>query len=149
MFLNDSFNKEKLPIERVFLSKGERISWEPFECELWMLRKGVLRLIKEKEEKNSIHLGQLFLLPPGHVCTLEIQQNIQSIRMFIPDCVALCEKFFFPGIIEEKTFFHSSFNPVEMVPLLWEYMNHLDVLFEECPLTSSFIRVKIEEFFIC
>ncbi|MCD7914976.1 MAG: helix-turn-helix transcriptional regulator [Tannerellaceae bacterium] len=56
-------------------------------------------------------------------------------------------KFFSPGLIREKEYFQSSFNPVEMAPLLWEYSRHLEVLFEEYVLTTDFLRIKIVEFF--
>lgn len=134
-------------MERVFLPKDEMILLEPFFCEMWILKKGMLTLITGKERKNRIDLGQLFLLPPGDTCSLISEQNTQCIRFFLPDCLVLCERFFFPDLIKEKSFFKTSFNPVEMVPLLWEYTQHLDKLFEECPLTVSFLRIKILEFF--
>jgi len=50
-------------------------------------------------------------------------------------------------LIEEKKSFISSFNPVEMNPLLWEYARHLHALFNECRLPPSLLRMKILELF--
>lgn len=101
---------------------------------------------KRTEENYRIRTG--LFLPPGVLCILISEQNTQCVRFSVPDCVALCEVFFSPGLIREKEYFQSSFNPVEMAPLLWEYSRHLEVLFEEYVLTTDFLRIKIVDFFI-
>jgi len=147
MHLDHIFTEKERSLERIFFAKGESQRFEPFQSELWLIKKGRLTLIPAKGQKVIIEFGQVFFLPPGFVCMTVSEQSSHCIRLLLPDGPALCEKFFFPGLIQEKKKFHSPFNPIRMLPLVWEYTRHLDILFEECILTPTFKKIKVLELF--
>jgi len=94
MLLHDVFSEEKLSLERFYLNKGENFSFEPSLYELWILKKGSLSLFRGKTQKKVIQFGQVFFLSRGESCILISEQTCYCFRLFIPDCLALCEKFF-------------------------------------------------------
>jgi len=75
MLLNEIFSEEKLSVERVYLNKGENLSFEPSWGELWILKKGTVSIFRGKTQKKIIQLGQVFFLPPGDSCILISEQS--------------------------------------------------------------------------
>lgn len=147
MELPELFREEAATIESLYLYKGEMVSFEPTEHVLWIVKKGSFSLVFANGKKEFIQNGQLFFLPIGSVCTLTIEQGSHLTGFYLPDCLALCEYFLPSGLANKKSAWNTSFNPVEIAPLIWEYCRHLHILFEECQVSAAFRRIKIYELF--
>lgn len=141
------FSEEKGIIEHFFCLQRGITFFELSDHTLWIVKKGAFSITFSHGKKEIIQNGQLFFLPAGTLCTFTMTQASQLTGIHLPDCVALCEYFLPPGLSGLKEHVNSSFNPLELVPLVWEYTRHVNILFEECRLTAFFHRLKIYELF--
>jgi len=145
--VSELFAEEKNSIERFFLSKGKSVFFELSVHTLFATRKGEIFVTLSNGDKKIIQSGQLFFLPAGFSCTITSEEETSLTCFYIPDCVALCDYFFSSELYTEKKLITSSFNPLSMLPIMYNYTDNLDIVLDELNVSSFFCRLKICELF--